>query len=109
MCDHLHLCVNASSAVVPKQPEIVYQPENNGTACDACEYLFEQTAKYLPADYTQQELETLMQTTCTWLVEYPKAENYCDAIVLLYIEDIYNAMSGKVPPSQVCSALHLCH
>jgi hypothetical protein len=74
--------------------------------CFLCEYLLDDVSEHLPANFTLAMLDQLFDDACAHLGDI---QEYCDSLVVLFGEDIYNALSGKVPPEQVCTAIHLCN
>ncbi len=87
--------------------EVLQKAVESTLACQVCDVLLTDVSQYLSPNWTQQELDTFLEQSCANVLA-GKLETECDAIVLLYGEDIYNALSGKVAADQVCSAIGLC-
>jgi saposin len=105
VCDYLHICNNAT-VVAEQQPQSAgVQNEGNTVVCSLCEFLLEEVASKLPSNYTLQQLDAFLDQECSSI---GKLKDACDALVLLYGEDIFNALTGDIPPEQVCETIKVC-
>ena len=74
------------------------RPEASGLVCLLCEIEMEEIAAHEPKNFTLKELEAQLESVCA---KIPAVSKECDAFVVLYGKDIFEAVSGNTPAGQV--------
>ena len=99
VCSAIDLC---SSAAVADSTVAV----GAATKCELCELALSVTADLIPKDYTEAEFVTLVYSICSLIPGNLGAE--CAEGVQSYGTDIYIALTGMIPPDQVCHEIEAC-
>ena len=99
MCSAIHLCNGARTAASNFENGTV-------TKCELCELALTVTADLIPKDYTEAEFVTLAYSICSLVPGDLGAE--CALGVQFYGTDIYIALTGMIPPDQVCHEIEAC-
>ena len=98
VCAAIDLC---SSAALPAEAAV--DQAQSGVACLLCEIVLEQIAAH--ENMTFSELQAELEQACT---KFPSLKRECDALVVLWGADIFNAITGGIPAGVVCDVLHIC-
>ena len=98
VCDAIGLCHNATVASNQLSTEIVVpqsqpEPVQNDLVCVLCLVEMQEiVSKHIGSNVTYEEFVKNLEAGCA---KYPKFKAECDAVVLLYGKDMYNAITVR--------------
>ena len=105
VCTNIKLC-NATSEGSSTEVAMVDAVEST-FVCELCEDLLAESASYIPKNATIAEVRAILKADCQ--KNFGNLTEECEAFVFLFATDIYDALTGDVPPEQVCTAIYMCH
>ena len=111
ICNTINVCHNATSYVLPqsffnKATSVRPKHEQGGSKeCLICTVLLQDVVAKTPKNFTEQQLFTAFEDMCASLGMFA---NDCDMLAMQFSNKIYNAITGDVPPEQVCENMHIC-
>ena len=108
-CTTIFLCPGNSSVETTAiaLPDQSVDAVESTFVCELCEDLLAESASYIPKNATIAEVRAILKADCQ--KNFGNLTEECEAFVFLFATDIYDALTGDVPPEQVCTAIYMCH